>query len=608
LTIGVDCRPMIGLGCMRLSTVTPRDPRRGIAVIHAALAAGATLLDTADAYCLDEADTGHNERLIAEALSTWTGDRQAIEVATKGGIRRPNGAWVPDGRARHLRAACEASLRALQVNTLELYQLHVVDPRTPLETSVRALAALQRDRLIRNIGLSNVTVSQIETARRIAEIHSVQVSLSVFDDESIRNGVVAYCRDHGIRLIAYRPLGGSRTERLSRDPTLTRIAAEHSATVHEIALAWLLDLGPHIVPIPGATRVATAASIERVRALQLSTEDRALLDQRFPAGKLLRAQPARPLQRSSGNAEVLLVMGMPGAGKSTVAQEFVAQGYQRLNRDTAGGKLSDLVEELDAGLQAEPGRWVLDNTYASRAARNEVITCAQRHGARVRCIQLATSLPDAQINAVTRLLDAHGSLPMPEELRARGRHDHRYFGPDAQFRYQRQLEPPVPEEGFTVETRAFERRVNPQLDRRAVVCEYDGVLCSSASGADSCLDPGDIFVTEERRDRLIQYKEQGWTLLAIAWRPQVGAGTVTDAQVAACFEHTRSLLGVEIDIAYCPHAAGPPVCWCRKPLPGLILQFAHRHRLALDRCQFWGRSQTDRTLAARLGMSYTAAT
>src|SRR5688500_855534 len=106
---------MIGLGCMRLSTAADRDDERGVAVIRAALDAGATLLDTADAYCLDDRDVGHNERLIARAFSRWAGDRSGITVATKGGMRRPKGAWVTDGRAKHLRDACDASRRAFGV-------------------------------------------------------------------------------------------------------------------------------------------------------------------------------------------------------------------------------------------------------------------------------------------------------------------------------------------------------------------------------------------------------------------------------------------------------------------------------------------------------------
>src|SRR5206468_10720830 len=135
---------MIGMGCMRLSTERDRDEARAIAVLHAAFDSGVTFLDTADAYCWDTSEAGHNERLIARALATWSGDRSRVLVATKGGLTRPHGEWVADGRARHLAAACEASLRALDVERIHLYQLHAPDPRTPLSTSVRALASLKR--------------------------------------------------------------------------------------------------------------------------------------------------------------------------------------------------------------------------------------------------------------------------------------------------------------------------------------------------------------------------------------------------------------------------------------------------------------------------------
>src|SRR5205814_283086 len=165
----------VGLGCMRLSTERDRDEGTGIAVLHAALDAGIMLLDTADAYAWDEPERGHNERLIAKALATWSGDRSRVRVATKGGLTRPGGRGEPDGRAKHLIAACERSREALGVECLDLYQLHAPDPRTPLATSVRALAGLKRDGLVRSIGLCNVTVGQIEEARRSVEIDSVQV-------------------------------------------------------------------------------------------------------------------------------------------------------------------------------------------------------------------------------------------------------------------------------------------------------------------------------------------------------------------------------------------------------------------------------------------------
>src|SRR5215211_4908726 len=124
----------IGFGCMRLSTAADRDDARSVTVIHAALDAGATLLDTADAYCHDERDFGHNDRLIAEALRTWSGDRSTIEVATKGGLRRPGGKWVNEARAKSRRVACNSRRQALGVDCIDLDQLHDIDPQTPPET------------------------------------------------------------------------------------------------------------------------------------------------------------------------------------------------------------------------------------------------------------------------------------------------------------------------------------------------------------------------------------------------------------------------------------------------------------------------------------------
>ena len=586
---------------MRLSTLPDRDDARSIAVIHAALDAGATFLDTSDAYCHDDSDTGHNERLIAEALRRWTGDRSTIEVGTKGGMRRPGGKWVAEGRAKALRAACDASRRALDVDVIDLYQLHVVDPNTPFETSIRALAALQSEGKIRRIGLCNVTVGQIASARTIAEIASVQVSLSVLDDENLRNGVAEHCRDHGIRLVAYRPLGGERSSRLARDASLVEIAARHDATPHEIALAWLMDLNALVTPIPGATQENTARSIGRALSVKLTQVDRDQLDSRF-SGRLLRVPRAQRRPPDDAEGEVVLVMGMPGAGKSTTALELEARGYSRLNRDARGGSLSDLVRELDTGLSTGNRRWVLDNTYPARKSRNEVIECAWARGVPARCVWVTTSVADAQINAITRMIEVHGRLPTVEELRTLGKDDPRFFGPDAQFRYERTVEPPVADEGFTsVDALPFVRDARPNATARAIMFDYDDLRPGDGGAAGARVDGP---VAPGRRETLARYHADGWLLFAHAWRPQASRKGVALDAIESDFALTRAALGVDIEIACCPHDAGPPICWCRKPLPGSILELALRHGVALDRSVIVGKSSADRTMAQRLGMTY----
>jgi len=596
---------MLAMGCMRLSTERNRDDARSIEVIHAALDAGVTLLDTADAYCLDDSDTGHNERLIAKALATWRGDRSRVSVATKGGLTRPNGEWVADGRARHLTAACDESRRALGVERIALYQLHAPDPRTPMTTSVRALAALQRAGIVDEIGLCNVTVGQLEDARTIAEIATVQVELSPWHDDNILSGVVAFCIANGIRVLAHRPLGGpQRQARRLADPVLQAIAARHGAEAADVALAWIRDLSDLITPLPGPTRVATARALGGELRVQLTAEDRAQLDERFPSGAILRRPALRPpAPREAAAGEVVLIMGLPGAGKSTVARAYVDQGYARLNRDEGGGSLRSLLPALDDLVASGHARIVLDNTYVSRKSRAALLQAAAKRGLPVRCVWLTTSVEDAQVNATTRMVRKFGRLLGPAEMKQTAKKDVSVFPPSVQFRYQRELEPPHESEGFwRIEPVPFERARDPEYIDRALVVWCDGVLIRERSAAAS-----EIAIVEERADVLKRYARDGWRLLGIGWQPEVAQQAATAEQVEAGYARMRERLGVPIEILYCPHGAGPPICWCRKPLPGLGVVFVERYRLDPARCLYVGNGPQDPGFARKLGFEYREA-
>lgn len=246
----------IGYGGMHLSIQDRPPTAQAIRVLHAAFDAGITLVDTADAYCLDGAEVGHNERLVAEALRSWPGARDGIVVATKGGIVRPDGRWERDGRPSHLRAACERSLRALGVERIDLYQLHAPDPRVPFAESVGTLAELRREGKIRWVGLSNVSVPEIREAAAIVSIATVQNRLSPFFREALDDGVLEHCTRAGIGFLAYSPTGGGRlTRKLPDHPVVRPVADRLGLTAHQLVIAWVLSRSPAVIPIPGARSV-----------------------------------------------------------------------------------------------------------------------------------------------------------------------------------------------------------------------------------------------------------------------------------------------------------------------------------------------------------------
>jgi aryl-alcohol dehydrogenase-like predicted oxidoreductase len=271
---------VVSYGAWPLSDSEARpSEREAIEVIHAVLDGGVTLIDTADAYCLEQSEVGHNERLISKALASWQGPREEILVATKGGYVRPEGRWVNNGRPEHLRTACEQSLRSLGVDRIDLYQLHGPDPAVPFEESVGALADLQREGKVRWIGLSNASVEQLRVARGIVEVVSVQNRLNPFFREAVSDGVVAYCDAEGLGFLAYSPVGGGRLNRkLPHIGVLEPIAAHHGVSPHAVVLAWVLAQGSSVIVIPAARRIEHALDSQAAVALELDANELAAIE------------------------------------------------------------------------------------------------------------------------------------------------------------------------------------------------------------------------------------------------------------------------------------------------------------------------------------------
>lgn len=281
----------LGLGAMHLSLARrpPRDEAK--AVVRRAVEAGIRLIDTADAYALDDADMGHNERLVAEVLREMGVDlaaRDAPVVATKGGRTRPGGSWAIDGRPEHLRAACHASLERMGLERISLYQLHTPDPDVPFTESVGALARLREEGKVEAVGLSNVSVAQIDEARALVPVATVQNSLSPWDVGIRKSPVLACCERHGIVFMAYSPLGGrERAAMLGGAEALQAVAREVGASPQEVVLAWLVARSDMLVPIPGASRTESVDSTVRAAGLALAPEVQASVL------RALRALPGR---------------------------------------------------------------------------------------------------------------------------------------------------------------------------------------------------------------------------------------------------------------------------------------------------------------------------
>jgi pyridoxine 4-dehydrogenase len=271
ITIGDRRVRRLAFGAMRITGPgiwgPPADHDEAIAVLRRAVELGVDLIDTADSYGPDV-----SEELIAEALHPYPDD---LLIATKGGlIRTGPGRWPRDGRPEHLREACEGSLRRLRLETIDLYQHHSPDKKVPYESSIGALKELQDEGKIRHIGVSNVSLEQLETAREIVEVVSVQNRFNLTDRSS--QDVLERCEELGIAFLPWAPFGAG--ELAEPGGPVDRIASEHDATPGQVALAWLLARSAALVPIPGTSSVEHLEENLAAAEIELSDEDVAALE------------------------------------------------------------------------------------------------------------------------------------------------------------------------------------------------------------------------------------------------------------------------------------------------------------------------------------------
>lgn len=277
-------RPAAGAGTVRLGELTvnrmafgamrvtgpgvwgePKDPPAMRRLLVRAFEMGHNFFDTADSYGPEV-----SERMIAEALHPYPA---GLVIGTKGGFSRPNRSWTPDGRPEHLRRALDGSLRRLRLERIDLYQFHTPDPKVPFAESFGALAELQKAGKIRHLGVSSVSVRQLEQARQIAPVVSVQNRYNIEDRAS--DDVLAACEKAGIAFIPWYPLGAGQALRSAR---VKDVATRNGATPSQVALAWLLARSPVMLPIPGTSSITHLEENAAAAQLKLSATDFATLD------------------------------------------------------------------------------------------------------------------------------------------------------------------------------------------------------------------------------------------------------------------------------------------------------------------------------------------
>jgi aryl-alcohol dehydrogenase-like predicted oxidoreductase len=277
-TIGNRQVSAIGLGAMPMSVAGHMpDEDQSIRTLLAALDAGVTLIDTADAYTPSHTDPGHNERLVARALSLWSGDSGSVLVATKGGhVRTPGGGWDVDGRPEHLKQACDRSLKALGVESIGLYQHHRPDPKVPYEETMGALKELHDAGKIQMAGISNADPDQIRLAHSVLGDRLVSVQNQYSPRFRSSEPEIDVCEELGLAFLPWSPLGGiGRTGEL-RD-AFAEIAAARGVSPQRVCLAWELARSPVVIPIPGASRPESILDSAAAADLELTEEELARL-------------------------------------------------------------------------------------------------------------------------------------------------------------------------------------------------------------------------------------------------------------------------------------------------------------------------------------------
>jgi HAD superfamily hydrolase (TIGR01662 family) len=610
----------LGLGLLRLSTEGRASTEDAIQLVHLALDQGVRILDTADSYCLDNGDFHYGETLARAAAESWNGPREEIRILTKVGLVRPAGKWLPNGTPKHIRQSVDSSLLELKTDQLFLLQLHAKDSRVPFEDTLSALVELQKSGKVKHLGLCNVGPAEVRQAMRHFSVASVQCELSVLTRKSAFEGMLLLTQQLGIPFLAHRPLGGyAKVEKLGKNRVLVPLADRHQATPFEIALAAVLNAAPNVIPLIGATKQTSLLSSLKATKLSLDISDRTALSIKYafdaaPDAADAISPPSKPStlpqlfanQGPADSPEIVLLMGIQGAGKSELVQSYVDRGYARLNRDLAGGKVDDLNGQLQQLLAEGQNRIVLDNTYPTRVSRAPIVRLAHAAGVPVRCRFLDTTIEDARINIVHRILDRYERLLGPSEMKELAKVDQNLPPPIAMQRWRDSLERPEWDEGFSaIDLIPFVRRMPRDHSGKGLLLDVDGTLRTTLSGEIYPRHADDVVLLPNRRETLSRWIDQGYSLFFVSNQSGIASGKLSQGDADSAFARTVELLGLPVtEITYCPHPAFPVGCFCRKPLPGIGVYLSRKYKLDPAHLVMVGDMDSDAAFAVSVGARY----
>jgi HAD superfamily hydrolase (TIGR01662 family) len=307
-------------------------------------------------------------------------------------------------------------------------------------------------------------------------------------------------------------------------------------------------------------------------------------------------------------SDVVMIVGYPAAGKSSIAQSYVnrcvkmGEGYTYLNRDQVGGSVIALLPKMEVAIE-NGENVVLDNTFPTIASRRPFIESAKARGATITCDWLNTSIEDAQFNACMRMMDRHKKILSAEDMKEEKSPN--IFPPVVLFKYKKEFEKPTMTEGFDlVAKREFNRTFPNSWTGKAIFLDYDGTLRDTISGAKWPCHPDDVKILPNRRETLDKYVKLGYLLLGVSNQSGIAKDNPVEKDAIACFEKTNNLLGLNIEYAYCPHRVPPISCFCRKPMPGMAVQFFYKYKLDPTKCIMVGDVTSDKTFAKRSHMKF----